>query len=111
MNLLGLYELQTEFCRLFGAHTVLLLTILFLVVYPLGDGDGKSQMTRHITNRAPSRFRLLYISTGEQTLRQIMQKAGKAIRRWQEARLVDIEAGAGKGMGAGKTPMNTSGIF
>jgi putative DNA primase/helicase len=83
------------------------------IVYALGNGAGKGRMTRHITNRAPSRFRLLYLSTGEQTLRQIMQKAGKSTRGGQEARLVDIEADAGKGMGVwenthGKTPRQFS---
>ena len=69
------------------------------IVYSLGNGSGKGRMSRNITTRATPQFRLLFLSTGEQTLAQIMQKTGRDTRGGQEARLVDIEADAGAGFG------------
>jgi putative DNA primase/helicase len=69
------------------------------IVYSLGNGSGKGGMSRNLTSRATPQFRLLFLSTGEQTLAQIMQKAGRDTRGGQEVRLVDIEADAGAGLG------------
>jgi putative DNA primase/helicase len=69
------------------------------IVYTLGKGTGKGRMTRQITSRANTQFKLLFLSSGERTLREIMQAAGKQSKGGQESRLIDIPADAGKGWG------------
>jgi uncharacterized protein (DUF927 family) len=56
-------------------------------------------MTRSLTSRPSSHFKLIFLSTGERTLHDVIQAAGKQSKGGQEARLIDIPADAGRGMG------------
>ena len=67
------------------------------LVYVLANGNGKGRATRSISLRPSIQFRVLFLSTGERRLSEIMAAAGKQIKGGQEARLVEIEADAGAG--------------
>jgi len=69
------------------------------VIYLLGNGTAKSRMTKTIAARPALNFRLLYLSTGERTLSEMMKSAGKHSKAGQELRLTEIPADAAKGMG------------
>lgn len=67
--------------------------------YMLANGQGKVRAQRNGMARAPQRWRLLFLSAGEESLTAIMSRAGKRTSAGQEIRLADIEADAGVGMG------------
>lgn len=67
--------------------------------YMLANGQGKVRAQRNGMARAPQRWRLLFLSAGEESLSGIMSRAGKRTSAGQEIRLADIEADAGAGMG------------
>ena len=69
------------------------------LVYILANGGGKARSTRNITLRPSVQFKLLFLSTGERTLRDLMAAAGQQVKGGQEARLIDIDADAGLGVG------------
>jgi uncharacterized protein (DUF927 family) len=69
------------------------------IVYALGNGGGKARMTKHITSRVSSTFKLLYLSSGERSLADVMRSAGQRQKGGQEVRFIDIEADAGADMG------------
>jgi uncharacterized protein (DUF927 family) len=68
--------------------------------YLLANGQGKTRATRTGTARAAARWRLLFLSAGEESLSAMMNRAGKRANAGQEIRLADIEADAGAGLGA-----------
>jgi putative DNA primase/helicase len=70
------------------------------VIYMLGNGEGKTRATRTATPRPPMRWKLIYLSTGEKKLSDIMAEAQKRTNAGQETRLAHIPADAGAGMGA-----------
>lgn len=67
--------------------------------YMLGNGTGKARAHRTGTTRPVATWRLLFLSTGEETLADILQRAGHTIRAGQEVRFIDLPADAGKGLG------------
>jgi len=67
--------------------------------YLLANGQGKARAARNGTARAPQRWRVLFLSAGEESLAGLMARAGKQPTAGQEVRLADIEADAGKGLG------------
>ena len=67
--------------------------------YLLGNGIGKSRMSRNISARKKLTWRLLFVSAGEITLADHAQSAGKRARGGAEVRLLNIEADAGAGLG------------
>ena len=71
--------------------------------YTLANGQGKSRATRTGTARPAARWRLLFLSAGEESLSALMARAGHRSNAGQEIRLADIEADAGAGMGAFET--------
>lgn len=71
--------------------------------YLLANGQGKARANRNGLARAPQRWRLLFLSAGEESLTAIMARAGKKSSAGQEIRLADIEADAGAGMGIFET--------
>lgn len=71
--------------------------------YMLGNGQGKARATRKGLARTPQRWRLFFLSAGEESLSAIMEKAGKKSSAGQEIRLADIEADAGAGIGIFET--------
>lgn len=68
--------------------------------YLLANGQGKARASRTGTARQAARWRLLFLSAGEESLSALMARAGKRANAGQEIRLADIEADAGAGMGA-----------
>ena len=69
------------------------------VAYMLANGSGKSRAARDGSARRAARWRLLFLSTGELSLADKMNEAGQRARAGQEARLVDVPADAGAGLG------------
>jgi uncharacterized protein (DUF927 family) len=67
--------------------------------YLLANGQGKARAARNGTVRAPQRWRVLFLSAGEESLAGLMARAGKQPTAGQEIRLADIEADAGQGLG------------
>lgn len=71
--------------------------------YLLANGQGKARASRTGTARQSARWRLLFLSAGEESLASLMARAGKKPNAGQEIRLADIEADTGTGMGAFET--------
>ncbi|MFM2059476.1 MAG: hypothetical protein RLY71_3861 [Pseudomonadota bacterium] len=71
--------------------------------YLLANGQGKTRASRAGMARQPARWRLLFLSAGEESLSAMMSRAGKRSNVGQEVRLADIEADAGAGLGAFET--------
>lgn len=71
--------------------------------YLLANGQGKARASRSGTARQSARWRLLFLSAGEESLTGLMARAGKKTNAGQEIRLAVIEADAGAGMGAFET--------
>jgi uncharacterized protein (DUF927 family) len=67
--------------------------------YLLGNGSGKTRMSRNMGARKKLSWSLLFVSAGEITLADHVQAAGKRIKGGAEVRLVNIEADGGAGMG------------
>jgi uncharacterized protein (DUF927 family) len=69
------------------------------IAYMLGNGEGKTRMTRSIGARKRLEWELLFLSSGEISLADHVQAAGKRTRAGQEVRLCDLVADAGCGLG------------
>lgn len=67
--------------------------------YMLGNGQGKARASRTGTARASQRWRLLFLSSGENSLAAHMARSGKKANAGQEIRLADFDADAGCDMG------------
>lgn len=67
--------------------------------YMLANGVGKMRAGRDGRARPAPTWCVLVVSTGEKRLSDVMAEAGKRIEAGQAARLVDIGADAGAGMG------------
>ena len=67
--------------------------------YMLGNGQGKTRSTRNGEARTAKTWRLLFLSSGEITLGELLQSEGKRVYAGQEVRIADIPADAGQGMG------------
>lgn len=67
--------------------------------YMLANGAGKARANRTGGARAVSRWRVLFLSTGERTLADLNAEAGRATKAGQEVRFVDVPADAGAGLG------------
>lgn len=67
--------------------------------YMLANGQGKVRAQRNGMPRSPQRWRLLFLSAGEESLSSLMSRAGTRTNAGQEIRLADVEADAGAGMG------------
>lgn len=67
--------------------------------YMLANGIGKARMTRAGGTRRRLEWDLIFLSNGEQSLSDLAAQAGQRTRGGQEARMCDVEADAGKGMG------------
>ncbi len=71
--------------------------------YLLANGQGKTRASRTGNARQSARWRLLFLSAGEESLSGLMQRAGRAVNVGQEVRLADIPADAGAGLGLFET--------
>ncbi|MDM7322458.1 MAG: DUF927 domain-containing protein [Gammaproteobacteria bacterium] len=67
--------------------------------YLLANGQGKTRANRTGAARPVARWRLLFLSSGEESLPALAARAGYRTTAGQEVRLADIEADAGCGMG------------
>ncbi len=67
--------------------------------YMLGNGQGKTRSDRKGEARTAKHWRLLFLSSGEITLGELLQSEGKRVYAGQEVRIADIPADAGQGMG------------
>ncbi len=67
--------------------------------YLLANGQGKTRANRTGAARPTARWRLLFLSSGEESLPALATRAGYKTTAGQEVRLADIEADAGRGMG------------
>lgn len=67
--------------------------------YLLANGQGKSRASRNGSARQAARWRLLFLSAGEEALASLMSRAGQRTNAGQEVRLADIHADAGAGLG------------
>ena len=67
--------------------------------YLLGNGSGKTRMSRTIGARKKLSWSLLFVSAGEITLADHAQTAGKRTKGGAEVRLLNVDADAGAGMG------------
>ena len=68
-------------------------------LYMLANGQGKGRMTKTIGTRRRLSWTILFLSSGELTLREHAETAGKRTKAGGEIRLVNIPADAGAGMG------------
>jgi len=62
------------------------------IVYALGNGVGKQRANRYGTSRETSRWRLMWLSSGERTLSSHMREANQQVKAGQQVRLLDIPA-------------------
>jgi len=116
----SVYGRPLEYCRLWRTTTngleglaalhndgILILDELLEVdprdageaAYMLANGLGKQRAARDGSPRQPARWRLLFLSAGEQSLSAHMSRIGRKPTIGQEIRLAEIDADAGKGYG------------
>lgn len=67
--------------------------------YLLANGMDKGRATRTVLPRKRRTWRLLFLSSGEVGMADLMADAGKRVRAGQEVRMVDVPLDAGAGMG------------
>lgn len=69
----------------------------------LANGQGKTRALKCGAARQSNRWRLFFLSAGEESLSALMAKVGQRCNAGQEIRLADFEADAGKNMGIFET--------
>lgn len=69
------------------------------VAYMLANGQGKARMSKNIGARRTLTWNLLFLSTGELSLSDLIEQSGGRIYGGQEVRMSDIPADAEKGFG------------
>lgn len=68
-------------------------------IYMLANGEGKSRARKDASARPVARWRILFLSSGEQSLADKAAEAGQRVHAGQETRLIDVPADAERGMG------------
>lgn len=71
--------------------------------YMLANGQGKQRAGRSGGAKDVARWRLLYLSAGEESLGHVMSRANAPVKAGQEIRMADIAADAGAGLGMFET--------
>lgn len=61
------------------------------IIYMLANGSGKARMTKQITARTTHQWKVIFLSSGEKSLKDIMIEQGQKIKLGQEIRLADID--------------------
>jgi uncharacterized protein (DUF927 family) len=69
----------------------------------LGNKTGKDRMTRGAVLKKRYSWNVLFLSSGEMSLSDILTQTGQKIRGGQNVRLIDIDADAKKGFGLFET--------
>lgn len=64
------------------------------IVYMLINGSGKGRMTKTLNLKEPNRWRLVFLSSGEKTLSELMVEVGQKSKLGQEIRLINIDIDA-----------------
>jgi uncharacterized protein (DUF927 family) len=67
--------------------------------YMLSNGQGKTRANRIGAARAAATWRLLFLSSSEESLSAMMAKSSQKAQAGQEVRMADIDADAGAGLG------------
>lgn len=62
------------------------------IIYQLAGGQSKGRATLHGGLRAPRHWQLLYISSGERSVRDILRQGGQTLQGGQQVRLPEIPA-------------------
>lgn len=62
------------------------------IIYQLAGGQSKGRATLHGGLRAPRHWQLLYVSSGERSVRDILRVAGQTLQGGQQVRLPEIPA-------------------
>ncbi len=65
------------------------------VIYMLGNGMGKGRATQQGHAKKQTTWRLVFLSTGELSLTQLMSEIGKRAKAGQEVRFIEIPADTG----------------
>lgn len=68
-------------------------------IYMLGNGKGKQRADSSAEARSVKTWNLLFLSTGELSLQEVMKKTGDTTYAGQEVRFIDLPADAGAGFG------------
>jgi uncharacterized protein (DUF927 family)/phage/plasmid primase-like uncharacterized protein len=71
--------------------------------YMLANGQGKQRAGRSGGAKEVARWRLFYLSAGEESLGHVMSRANTTVKAGQEIRMADIAADAGAGLGMFET--------
>lgn len=61
------------------------------IVYMLANGSGKGRMDKQITAKPMLQWKVIFLSSGEKSLDEIMQEQGQKTKLGQNIRLVDID--------------------
>lgn len=61
------------------------------IVYMLANGLGKGRMTKQITAQAMYQWKMIFLSSGEKSMKDIMVEQGQKTKLGQEVRLADID--------------------
>lgn len=69
------------------------------VAYMLANGQGKSRSHQDGSPRATKLWRVLFLSSGEIGIADLVTQSGGRVRAGQEVRVIDVPADAGKGLG------------
>lgn len=69
------------------------------VAYMLANGQGKGRSRRDGSPRAVATWRVMFLSTGEVGLSDLVTQGGGKVRAGQEVRVIDLQADAGAGLG------------
>lgn len=69
------------------------------IAYMLANGQGKERMRDRGGLRRTATWRVLFLSTGEESLADMTARAGKVVKAGQEVRFLDVPADAGAGLG------------
>lgn len=68
-------------------------------IYMLGNEQGKIRSDRSARAREATSWRLLFLSTGERTLAEMIAASGHNMSAGQEVRMIDVPGDAGRGLG------------
>lgn len=69
------------------------------LAYALANGEGKGRLNADTSARAVAKYRLLFLSSGEVGLSDLVEAEGKRAMAGQNVRVIDLAADAGKGLG------------
>jgi len=61
------------------------------IAYMLANGKGKARLTKEIKAKPSYAWKIIFLSTGEKSLKEIMQENGQKTKLGQEVRLIDID--------------------